>query len=782
MARPGPAQNTTFRKTKKNRTGTVKKEIDSYSKKITCGGKKRKASTQKFQGSRKRQSGAKNQRSRERLCLLTPKLPPRVQLESCSFYGKPRLRNITKKHLFSGYNDDSDFRLKREKKDLDYEYESPAYTDDSVSLLPIVKTELGHKDSFVKLGSVRRITRSESTIQKEEKSPDFKNCLRILEEEWLSSLDRRVMTHSNVMKVSKCPYTLVRRAIQKFAKDRGIIDDGFPDFLKRNFSNQVVKNWGRSSQILPLLQPNWNRLAGPSVILSENTIKEENEDSFLNNIGNCCVISPEKKSSSFNIFYRKSFSIVIPSEEKGLEREVELRPLKALKFSEMASLKSIGWLLSTGSPITNIDWCPVRDNSSRKRTYLACSGDAYEIFHGFNHNGCAPGNRIKEQIIQIWELSTSTHVPPRLVIVFTHLFGFCEDLQWCPFLTSYFKSLSGEKILGIIVLAACGKVYVLDVPSPKYQDRFTVLEAKPRKVLEMVDFFFWKVCFGQRQHQTYLLAAGSREGFITIWDFRNLSSPLHCLQTGHGSITAIAFHTEDRHIIAAGTRSGILELFDMRNLFGSQITRKIFATPIVNLHFIPGTETLIVSSLYGRTHWGVKMFSMIQNAGPQFYSIYIYNLENNHPWGLDCVVWKQKGKCDLISAISTRSGHTILYKHPLKAIFIGRISKKDMCLSSRVLHSWRRVEEKKDGTVRMTVGGPQPVISAPNSSADGVRKFSKKLGKVTDMRVLEFAETKDLVNMNQARINSQLVNGTFMLASGGIAGIVHIFQAKGELM
>jgi len=786
MARPGPTPNT-FGKRNKNKNRTVKKEVYSYSKNMAHGAKSRKPLAKAAQAKKRRRAASQKKRliNRKRLCLLTPKrvLPPRVKLEPCDSSADPPLRDKTLQHLYSAYYEDSDFPLKWKTQNLDLEYETPKPLPEPSSSLPtIIKTEQEHKVIIEKMESESRIERAKRIRAAEEKSPIFKKCLRIIEKEWLSSCDRRVITPGSLIKLAQCSYAVARRAFIKFRKDRGIQDSGFPDWLKQNLCNQPGKSWGKSGRAFYTLQQSWERLAGFNVIVPNPIIKERKEDLFLKNIGAGSVVSPEKKIPSFNLYYKNSLNILTPLNERTGKYE-DLKPLMALKFSEISSSRSASWLLNTGSPITNIDWCPLLDNSQRKRSYLAISGDAYEIYHGYNTTTCAPWDHDKEQVIQIWEFSNCSDVPPRAIVVITHMFGFCEDLQWCPFITNYYMNSSGHKMLGVIVFTARGKIYVLDVPAPKSEDKFSILEAKPRKVLEMTDIFYWKVSFAQPHHGTYLLAVGSREGYITIWDFRDLSSPLQRIQTSYGSVTAIAFHTEDKYIIAAGTRSGELELFDTRNLFGSWITRHMFPTPIVNLRFIPGSETLIISSFHGRRHMGVKLFTMIQNAAPQFNSIYVFDLENNHPWGLDCVVMKRKDKVDLITAISTSSGHTLLYKHPLKALFIGRKNdKRKLCLSCRVLQSWKKVEESKDGKASFTVGGPEPTIAAPNTSRESVKKFGKTKGSVTDIRVAKRAEAKELANMNQVTINRQLVDGTFMLASGGIAGIVHIFQAKGDLM
>jgi len=786
MARPGPAP-ITFGKRNRKKNRAVKKEVYSYSKKMVQGAKKRKSLAKAARAKKRRRAVSQKKRliNRKRLCLLTPKivLPPRVKLEPYDSTADPPLRDKTLQHLYSAYYEDSDFPLKWKKQDFDFEYQSQKPLPKPSSSLPVtVKTEQEHKVIIEKLETESRIEKAKRIRATEEKSPIFKKCLKIIEKEWLSSCDRRVMTPSSLMKLAQCSYAVARRAFIKFRKEKGIKDSGFPDWLKQNLGNQLVKNWGRSGRAFYTLKESWDKLASLNVIEADPVNKERQEDLFLKNLGAGSVVSPAKKISSFNLYYKNSFNILTPLNERTGKYE-DLKPLKALKFSEISSSRSASWLLNTGSPITNISWCPLRDNSWGKRSYLAISGDAYEIYHGYNTTTCAPWDHGKEQVIQIWELSTCTDVPPRSIVVITHRFGFCDDLQWCPFITNYYVSSSGQKMLGVIVFTACGKIYVLDVPAPKTKGKFSILEAKPREVLEMTNIFFWKISFGQPYHRTYLLAVGSREGYITMWDFRDMSSPLQRIQTSHGSVTAIAFHTEDKYIIAAGTRSGELELFDTRNLFGSWITRHMFSTPIVNLHFIPGTETLMVSSFHGKRHMGVKLFSMIQNAAPQFNSIYVFDLENNHPWGLDCVVLKRKDEVDLITAISTSSGHTLLYKHPLKALFIGRKNdKRKLCLSCRILQSWTKVEEIKDGPASFTVGGPEPTIAAPNTSGESVKKFGKTKGSVTDIRVVKRAEAKDLANMNQVTINRQLVDGTFMLASGGIAGIVHIFQAKGDLM
>jgi len=786
MARPGPAP-ITLGKRNKNKNRPVKTEVYSYSKKMVHGAKKRNSLAKAARAKKRGRAASQKKRlsNRKRLCLLTPKivLPPRVKLESNDSSADPPFRDKTLQHLYSAYYEDSESPLKWKKQDFDWEHKTPKPLPEPSSSLPItVKTEPEHKVIIEKLETESRIERAKRIRAAEENSPIFKKCLKIIEKEWLSSCDRRVMTPGILIKLAQCSYAVARRAFIKFRKERGIKNSGFPDWLRHNLCNQSVKNWGRSGRAFYTLQQSWDKLAGLNVIEPDLIIKEGKDDLFLKNIGAGSVVSPAKKIPSFNLYYKNSFNILTPLNERTGKYE-DLKPLKALKFSEISSPRSCSWLLNTGSPITNIDWCPLRDNSYRKRSYLAISGDAYEIYHGYNTSTCAPWDHDKEQVIQIWEFSTCTDVPPRAIVVITHTFGFCDDLQWCPFITKCYVSSSGHKMLGVIVFTARGKIYVLDVPAPKSEEKFSILEAKPREVLEMTDIFFWKVSFGQPYHRTYLLAVGSREGYITIWDFRDLSSPLQRIQTSNGSVTAIAFHNEDKYIIAAGTRSGELELFDTRNLFGSWITRHMFSTPIVNLRFIPGSETLIVSSFHGKRHMGVKLFCMIQNAAPQFNSIYVFDLENNHPWGLDCVVMKRKDKVDLITAISTSSGHTLLYKHPLKALFIGRKNDKNkLCLSCRVLQSWTKVEEIKDGPASFTVGGPELPIAAPNCSGESVKKFGKMKGNVTDIRVAKRAEAKDLANMNQVTINRQLVDGTFMLASGGIAGIVHIFQAKGDLM
>lgn len=174
---------------------------------------------------------------------------------------------------------------------------------------------------------------------------------------------------------------------------------------------------------------------------------------------------------------------------------------------------------------------------------------------------------------------------------------------------------------------------------------------------------------------------------------------------------------------------------------------------------------------------------MVQNSSPSFNSIHIFDLANNHLWGMDCVVLKQKnGKVDLITAVSTYSGLTILYQNSLNAIFIRTRLRKPMMLHARILQSWQNVKENEYGPVRMTVRGPEPTVSVFNGSGQNISKGNRNRNKGTETHVLRPGEVSRLVNMNQVKINRLLVDGAFMIASAGIAGVVHIFQAKGELL
>jgi len=533
-----------------------------------------------------------------------------------------------------------------------------------------------------------------------------------------------------------------------------------------------------------VLREKWNTGAGPNVI-GGAILKEEKGNPFLNSAFYSNVISREIEAYSFATYYKDSFKITIQKDEEGLqEDEVELKLLKAVKFSDIAHPRSTSWLLHTGVPIATMDWCPLQAFGKKKRAYLACSGDSYEKYHGYNFSTCNAENLNKQQVIQIWEFYPGTDTPPRLAIVFCHLYGFCEDLRWCPFLTEPLESVWGYKMLGVIVFVASGKLFLIDVPEPKYEDKFVILDAKPRQVLEIKDIFFWRVSFSWRQHQTWLLAAGSKKGYVTIWDFRNPSNHLYTIRVKHGCVTSVAFHTDDKYVLAAGTKLGRLEVWDLRNLFSPMFTYNAFASPIINMHFIPGAEALLVSSTYEKINVGIRLFNCVTNSGPRFILKHIFNLENNDPWGIDCTILKRKDKKgDLVSAITTRSGLTLLYRNALNTIFWGRRHvNSDVSVYGRILQSWSAVQKKEDGSISLTVGGPKPAVAVPNVSVKRVKQLSKRLKDNEETRIVNPQEVDELANMNHISINRQLVDGVFTLASGGIAGIVHVFQAEGQIM